>query len=301
MSLTRLLKPSVWLPPGSDAAGERVGADLDVVVSPILDQGEARIGNDVRGLVAVVGNLAGRPQGVGVEAFVDVDLGVEQIVPQHVGPGPDAALGKAAVDQGRRHRGRRQRRSVVGKAPDRRRVPGVRYRRTVVGGQAPEQVLTRQLALARMPDIDLVEMSLPGDAVIGHLDEPADLRRDLARVVGRHGVHDEVVVRLEAGRRAAWLRLPGVGEGGTRRHRQRKPMVLAVVADIAMQLEIAPERLQLRAESSDMAGRAGLAGLHREGRDRLRRARAERGEQQQDQRSRPTGSQPDPSHGLESP
>ena len=173
---------------GKDAAGERIGADLGVVAAPVPDQGEARIGNDVPGLVAVVGNLAGGLQGLGVEAFVDVDLGIQEIVPQRVGPGSDDALRQASVEHGRGHRGRRQRRSVVGKSPHRRRIPGVRHRRAVVGGHAPQQVVAEQLDLADMADIHIVGMSLLGHAILGHLDESAGLCRDLSGVIERGDV-----------------------------------------------------------------------------------------------------------------
>jgi hypothetical protein len=59
-------------------------------------------------------------------------------------------------------------------------------------------------------------------------------------------------------------------------------MILAVAADIAMQLEVAPRGREMRTERPDMAVGAGLAGLHRERRHGERRPRCERGKQHED-------------------
>jgi len=48
-------------------------------------------------------------------------------------------------------------------------------------------------------------------------------------------------------------------------------MILAVVADVAVQLEVPPLRREMRAERPDVTGGAGLAGLDRESRHRERR------------------------------
>src|SRR5262245_15352424 len=73
-------------------------------------------------------------------------------------------------------------------------------------------------------------------------------------------------------------------------------MILAIVGDIAVQFEIAPIGLQLRAESPDMANGAGLAGLDRVRRNRERWAGPQGGKYQMDQKCRANGSRPDHDH-----
>src|ERR1700730_14553074 len=124
------------------------------LASPILDQGNSRIGDKGCSLVAVVGHLAQRSQRGGVEALVDIALQVQQVIPQRVHAHACDALSETAVDQSRGRRRRRQRRSVVRKSPGRRRIPRVLYSRGVVCCYAPEQVLAEQLALARIADIE---------------------------------------------------------------------------------------------------------------------------------------------------
>src|SRR5438046_3007376 len=75
-------------------------------------------------------------------------------------------------------------------------------------------------------------------------------------------------------------------------------MVLAIVADIAVQLEIAPKGLQLRAESPDMTGRAGLAGLDRKSRNCKRRISSKRSGEKCNQKSGATGPQSFQNHRL---
>src|ERR1700674_1091385 len=70
-------------------------------------------------------------------------------------------------------------------------------------------------------------------------------------------------------------------------HAKGQPMILAVAADIAVQLEVAPLGRQMRAKCPDMAGGAGLAGLNRESRHGERLPRSQGcGQQQQDREPR---------------
>jgi hypothetical protein len=119
---------------------------------------------------------------------------------------------------------------------------------------------------------------------------------DGAVLIHRDDVDDRIIVGPQARRRPAFLRLLSVGEGRSRRQRERQPVIPAVIADIAVHFEIASEGLELRAERPDMAGGAGLAGLHREGGNRMRRIASERGGDQQEQKSRAAGLEPAPNH-----
>src|ERR1700674_1204424 len=107
-----------------------------------------------------------------------------------------------------------------------------------------------------MADIDIVDAGLLLHAVELELNEPADFRRNPSRIVCRRLIESDVVVLSEAGRRPAWLRHRGAGEGRYRGPRQRQPMILAVAADITVQLEVAPLGRQMRTERPDMAGGA---------------------------------------------
>src|SRR5579883_193013 len=129
--------------------------------------------------------------------------------------------------------------------------------------------MPEHLSVPDLANIDIIKMRPLRHAVEGDLDEAAEIRRDLSRVIERHDIDDGIVVGPEAGRGTAFLRGRGMRERGPHRGGERQPVILSVVADIAVQFEVAPERLELRSEGPDVAGRARLAGLDREGRHRL--------------------------------
>src|SRR5262249_729967 len=126
-----------------------------------------------------------------------------------------------------------------------------------------------------MANIDNVNLSLLGHAIELERNEPTYVRRNSSRIVCRHLIDSDVVVWLEAGRRPAWHRCRGVGEGSLRRKRQRQSMVLVVAAHIAVQLKVSPCWRQMRAVRPDVARGAGLACLDRERRHSERRSHSQ--------------------------
>jgi hypothetical protein len=170
----------------------------------------------------------------------------------------------------------------------------------IVDRQPPQRILAEQLTIAHMADIDVVEARLLLDAVELELDEAAGVRRNASRIIGGRLIERDIVVDAKAGRRPARLRHSRVGEGRDRGKCQRQAVILAVAADIAVELEVAPCGREVRAERSDMAVGAGLAGLHRERRHGERRPRSKRGKQQQDRKLAKSDGCPPPAIGAQS-
>ncbi len=178
-------------------------------------------------------------------------------------------LAETAVDQGGGDRRRCEGRRVVRETPDRGRIPQVRQRRAVVGGETVDEVLVEQVAVTGVAQIGVVDVQLMGNAVIGDLDEGAEILGDFAGVVEGGLIEGGVVVRGEVRRGGAGLGVVGVGEGCLEGDGERQAVLLAVAGDVAIELEVSAEFRQLRAERADMAGSAGLPGLLGEGRNGL--------------------------------
>src|SRR5215475_14286251 len=214
---------------------------------PVFNKRDARVGHERRGLVATVNRyLTDRSKRAGVEPLVDVGLKIQELVPQHIGARAGDTLGKTAVNQSRSHRCWRQRRAVVGESPYRCRVPRILHRRAVVDRYAPEHVVVKQLALARMADVDIAELGLLTYAVEHKLDEAAHFWRNSSRPIQRCLIKSHIIVWPKTRRRSVRLWGRRVGEGRLCGKRQWQSMVLAVAGHIAVQLEVAPKWRQLR-------------------------------------------------------
>ena len=198
-----------------------------------------------------------------VAAAFEIDLGVDP----GVAGDAERGLGQGAVQQ-RRGRGRRgERRGGVGIAPGRQRVPGVLHGRRVVQAGAQRHVGLLDLGGGDGAQVEIVPVPGLGDAVVGALHEGAEVSAEAAGEEQAHLVERAVVVGVK----------PGVGGGfcafwvlQVRRHhhgRQRHAVVVGAQG-VALQLELAPERRQLRTEAADVAVLARLAGLGGEGRHR---------------------------------
>src|ERR1700751_3506252 len=173
---------------------------------PVFNEGDARVRHERRGLVATVNRyLTDGSKCTCVEALVDVGLEIEELVPEHIGARADDALRKTPVNQRRSHRCRRQRRAVVGESPNRRRIPGVLHCWAVIDRYAPEQVVAKQLSLARVADVAIAELGLLAPAVEHELDEAAHFRRYSTRPIQRCLIESHIIVWPESRRGSAIL------------------------------------------------------------------------------------------------
>lgn len=164
------------------------------------------------------------------------------------------------------------------------------YCRTVVGGYTPKKVLAEQLALAREAKIAPPDLRLLLLAEVLKFDEPADIGRNLSGIVNSRKIQSDVVIWFETRRRPTGLGRRRMCERRLHGKRQRQSMILAVIGNIAVELEIAPLRGQLWAKRADMTGSTRLAGLDREGWEGKRPPRSDSAEyQQQDQNTGSAG------------
>jgi hypothetical protein len=129
-----------------------------------------------------------------------------------------------------------------------------------------------ELDLSGIADVGIVPVELMKDAVIGPLDEGAEMVGDLAAGKQAHLLHRRGVIVGEAGGQAARLRRLQMREPRLQCHRKRRTLPVAAAQVLGAELEAAAERRQFK--KGGMAGGAefpGLPRIKRQGRGRPRR------------------------------
>ena len=193
-------------------------------------------------------------RGAGIAARLDIQLVVEP----RIGTDPQHVLRQRAIDERRGSRGRRQRAGGIGKAPGRGCIPCVLDSRRIVDCQPISGICAEQLAGVDQSQVKIVPVELAGHAIIGDLDEAAEMRAQTPRHEQAGLIQCEIVVGPKILRR--WvLVLTGMRERSHGHRCQRNARLGS--QGVTTQLELAPKRRELRAKTADMTSRARLAGL----------------------------------------
>src|SRR5579883_100245 len=149
------------------------GAKLERVRTPARLECEAPIRCDAVEAAGTRRGHAERALGADREGPVARDLGIDHVVPPEIAAEPQDLLAEAAFDHGGGAGEGCEPRAEEWEPPGRRRVPDVLDRGVVVEREPIGEVLAEELGLPRQADVEVVPGELPGDAVIGALDEGA--------------------------------------------------------------------------------------------------------------------------------
>src|SRR6516225_10193370 len=177
---------------------------------------------------------------------IAAELKIEDVVEKAVDAEPGNLLRVDLVDEGLGSRRRRQSRADVRKAPGGYRVPDVLDCRVVVGGHAPQQIMSFDVDRVRVTNISVVPTETAGHAIICPLNECPEIVGDPATGKEARLLEREVVVRAEMRSGAALLSSLGMGISRClEHHRKRRACPIAAPRRVAPELEAAASRRQL--------------------------------------------------------